>query len=1507
MAKIGEADIEVEADLKKFQKDLEKIKKQLEKLDARVIVTPKLATGSRRLLQEQLDKIRNLKVEITPVITRKSLQESLNKIAGQATKPKIGVDVQFSRAQLLAALKAVSLPRPSIKVDLNVQGGAGLIDALNRINQTLSDGNSEREFTNRLLALQLHQGRGNLNNLRQQSIILRDIHGQYASFIPFIQQQRQGLRDTNNNARRLLANILGINRIRDPFPVIVGSALASELLLSSLARVFKAALNFRRIMVQVGAATAVAFAAGAQAVGAAAIGIANLITGLQVAAGLGIIAIGVKLQIANNAEVAASVENLKSTFNEVFTEASKSLAPVITEFNNELSSGLRSQQAAFTGFFNTVAPGLQKLGKAFNTFLQSEQFTRLIGSLGTATNNFLEGFAARLPGIINGIERIGKKFGEIKPRLQAALGPGIFSGLSVDKVVAGLEKMTQVIEQAGPGIRAFKEAFGVVFREVGRQIDLMSKTIGEFGPRLFGNLGKLGETAVAAIGEVGRAAVEAADTVLNIAGPAVNTFIKTLGKELANFTRILAEPLGHVLKRVSELGTKLAPLLTIFAELSAALEPVIDPIFDFLDVVAELAVKIGTALVPVVKGFATVLGPVISALAFVGRIILNIIGPALDYIADHPWIGILIGGALAILAPMKTLGVVLGVVGKALKFLGLAKLGGFFTKLAAGAARLGGILSGAFSKIGPILARILPIIGRIGGLLLRFAGPIGIVIGVVIALVQSFDQVKAIVMSVVNTAISLFNRLKALLSGIGEGIKQIFSGDIFGGLKTIGSSILNFIIGVGQDLFNNLKTLFTNLYQIVLNFFTSIPIIGPLIGKIAGFFRDLVGNIIGIIGGVWTFIKNAFSTGVSFIKAILAPFAAFFSSVFSGIGTIIGGVWDFIKSVFSAGVAFIGSIISGIVQFFSNPIEGIKTIISGLWSFISSVFSAGVSLIGSILSGIGSFFSAAFSAVSGIVSGVFNTVQSIIGGVVSFIGDKVSGIGRFFSTAFNVVKTVVGGAIDFVKGLIDGLLSSLASVATKVKDFFSFGGDEEAKAPAPKVDQEAINAAADQVRKQSEAILLALRELGPKVQAELANVTAIISAAFVTLGTTVGTAVTNIATQVGLGLATLGTTLTATMLTLTTTLLTQITTLATSATTTLTTTLTTATATLGTSFLAAGASMTAAFTTIFASLGVQATSFFTATLPATVLGGVDALQSNLTSGLTSAFTAAFASIGPIVAAGVAAAFASGASAAQAGMAQITAAVSAGVPQISAAFAPLEADLPAVIQRAMAKAVSTAKQGAADLVAAISKAASDIDALGGRFYQSGYNIGARLAAGIRAATEAEVRPAAAAMAQAVADNTPSSPAKEGPLSGKGDLIPRGREIVNRLVAGMREQIPVLRKAIQDVVSQFQTEQARFQANFDPSRMPNFTFPQSRGINVGVGNAGAVGGNLTGRANPNIGGRILKSDTSASIGNGTASTQVQIRPGNINVSLEGIDNPRDFFNALSRELLTLTMGR
>lgn len=96
-----------------------------------------------------------------------------------------------------------------------------------------------------------------------------------------------------------------------------------------------------------------------------------------------------------------------------------------------------------------------------------------------------------------------------------------------------------------------------------------------------------------------------------------------------------------------------------------------------------------------------------------------------------------------------------------------------------------------------------------------------------------------------------------------------------------------------------------------------------------------------------------------------------------------------------------------------------------------------------------------------------------------------------------------------------------------------------------------------------------------------------------------------------------------------------------------------------------------------------------------------------------------------------------------------------------------------------------------------------------------------------------------VAQRVRDNVPSSPAKEGPLSGKGDTLYAGQKIVQRLATGMEMEIPRLRDASAEATSNIV-----FGPNSIQMRI-NGTMDRDQARDAGEGVAEGIWGSLMGR--------------------------------------------------------------
>jgi hypothetical protein len=127
---------------------------------------------------------------------------------------------------------------------------------------------------------------------------------------------------------------------------------------------------------------------------------------------------------------------------------------------------------------------------------------------------------------------------------------------------------------------------------------------------------------------------------------------------------------------------------------------------------------------------------------------------------------------------------------------------------------------------------------------------------------------------------------------------------------------------------------------------------------------------------------------------------------------------------------------------------------------------------------------------------------------------------------------------------------------------------------------------------------------------------------------------------------------------------------------------------------------------------------------------------------------------------------------------------------------------AITKGALAQMTLDVKAGVASVAAEVGQlgfaAANAIGDLSGTLYWSGVALVSGFASGIRA-SKYNAAAAAAEVAQAVADQMPHSPAKHGPLSGRGYTTYSGRALVKDFAGGMMDNMNLVRDATTAVSS------------------------------------------------------------------------------------------------------------
>ncbi|APR61418.1 terminase [Staphylococcus condimenti] len=432
-------------------------------------------------------------------------------------------------------------------------------------------------------------------------------------------------------------------------------------------------------------------------------------------------------------------------------------------------------------------------------------------------------------------------------------------------------------------------------------------------------------------------------------------------------------------------------------------------------------------IVRILVAFGTAMAPIASAL-------LKLIGAVASFTASllesHPNVArffgiltILAGAFWALLAPIMFISSVLtNVFGVTL----LQALG-HIVKFMKTSSLLKGILNivkGAFSLLlSPIgnLTRLLPILSTAFSAL---TGPIGIIIGVIVALIGIIVWLWKTNEGFRNMIIGAWNGIKEAIGNAIQGIIDWFMQlwqniqqtlqPIIPLLQLVGNFIMQVLGGIVYAAIMGVIFAFQSLWNAVSIIFTAIGgIISVVVQIIVGLFTILIQLLTGDFSGAWitlqTTISNVMNTIWSTLVSIWNTISQF---IFNTLNRILGTnitswaqVWETIKSAMTG-------VMSTVSSGFSNVVS---TVISKMGQALASIISNAAQWVASIISAMTQF-------VQGIVSGFVNVVSNVKSGMEN----ALSTIRNFFSSFSNV-----GGYL--MEGLAQGIANGASSVINAAK------------------------------------------------------------------------------------------------------------------------------------------------------------------------------------------------------------------------------------------------------------------------------------------------------------------------------------------------------------------------------------------------------------------------------------------------------------------------------------------
>lgn len=484
-----------------------------------------------------------------------------------------------------------------------------------------------------------------------------------------------------------------------------------------------------------------------------------------------------------------------------------------------------------------------------------------------------------------------------------------------------------------------------------------------------------------------------------------------------------------------------------------------------------IAIRIGQVFIPVLTN---VIQGITAVLDWIGGASEGFFKWATGIAAAGTAMGGFIGFAIMLLAKMgPLLAIIIGIGRGFAVFKVLKGAAAAFSGLAAGAGLFARVGAGMVFLFKNIAAAIVPFWGVITKLRYAFmllTGPVGIIIGIVAALVAAFiwaynnitpfrdfmNNLWAGIVAAAQVAVAWFqNTVLPALAAVWEGIQAgaaavvaWFQGPFVAGMK----AAWDWIVTQAQWLWQQLVPVFQAGAQMIGDLVNLIVMIAKGMWEGMAPTFAMLGTLFNILGTLWTVLW----TTISAVWSVLGPaLMAAISAAWTGLVSIISIVWETIKGVISGAL----TIIKGIFQLFSALFRGdwagmwdaVKTIVSGVWTVIKSIIGGAIQLVVAIvktwLSVLLAFWGSVWNSIKGVVAAVWQTIKTLVGGAVngikSFINAGLNAIKALWAAGWAVLKNKVSSILNAIKAVVSigiaAVKNNISNTLNTIKALWSVG------------------------------------------------------------------------------------------------------------------------------------------------------------------------------------------------------------------------------------------------------------------------------------------------------------------------------------------------------------------------------------------------------------------------------------------------------------------------------------
>ncbi|PTF13294.1 phage tail protein [Staphylococcus devriesei] len=498
---------------------------------------------------------------------------------------------------------------------------------------------------------------------------------------------------------------------------------------------------------------------------------------------------------------------------------------------------------------------------------------------------------------------------------------------------------------------------------------------------------------------------------------------------------VIVQLIGNIVRAIVAFGTAMAPIASVILRVVTALAGFVAKLFETHPAIAKII-----GVIAIMSGiFWALMAPVIA----ISTVLSNVFGVSLLQVIGH------------IMRFVASSGILRGILT---------------------------VLQGAFRLLMSPIASIGRLLPLLGSAFTALTGPVGIVIGAILALVgvivylwktnegfrnmiiNAWNGIVSAISGAVNSIINWFMQLWAsiqqtlqpimpLLQQLGQLFMEVLGGLVMGAIQLVIGAFQSLWLAVSV-IFTAIGAIVSSVVQLLVGLFTAF--IQLITGDFSGALLTLQETFTNVLNTIWTAVQSIFTQISQFIfttlNSILGTSISSWSQIWSSTVQFVTQIWSSVTQWFgqmaqsvwqkmvqaynyivTTGAQWVSSIISTLARFVSSVISGFIRVVSAVASHmaqaLSRVISGGAQWVSAIISAMASFVSAVISGFARVVSAVANGMSQAVARVRSFFGEMVSAGAHIISGLAQGIASgaskVISAAVNVAKSAISAAKSAL--------------------------------------------------------------------------------------------------------------------------------------------------------------------------------------------------------------------------------------------------------------------------------------------------------------------------------------------------------------------------------------------------------------------------------------------------------------------------------------------------